>query len=180
MWLSLVERCVRDAKAAGSNPVIPTISSVLNQPESWMRTLDFFLPTFVSVPKVRQFQIPYKLVVNMLFQNRIILDVGGFPYFAFSQAQPFVAVKSKAMSCAGLRCRFACKQSHLVFCNFFFCLLVGFTVTKAVLDFAGQFIALDIPSLPPSVFSLENVFTLLYRLKPPIFIVRSDTIYFSK
>lgn len=25
MWLSLVERCVRDAKAAGSNPVIPTI-----------------------------------------------------------------------------------------------------------------------------------------------------------
>ena len=24
MWLSLVERCVRDAKAAGSNPVIPT------------------------------------------------------------------------------------------------------------------------------------------------------------
>ena len=49
MWLSLVERCVRDAKAAGSNPVIPTISSVLNQPESWMRTLDFFLPTFVSL-----------------------------------------------------------------------------------------------------------------------------------
>ena len=24
-WLSLVERCVRDAKAAGSNPVAPTI-----------------------------------------------------------------------------------------------------------------------------------------------------------
>ena len=24
MWLSLVERCVRDAKAAGSTPVIPT------------------------------------------------------------------------------------------------------------------------------------------------------------
>jgi hypothetical protein len=24
MWLSLVERCVRDAKVAGSNPVIPT------------------------------------------------------------------------------------------------------------------------------------------------------------
>ncbi len=24
MWLSLVERCVRDAEAAGSNPVIPT------------------------------------------------------------------------------------------------------------------------------------------------------------
>ena len=25
MWLSLVERCVRDAKAAGSNPVTSTI-----------------------------------------------------------------------------------------------------------------------------------------------------------
>ena len=25
MWLSLVERCVRDAEAAGSNPVISTI-----------------------------------------------------------------------------------------------------------------------------------------------------------
>jgi hypothetical protein len=25
MWLSLVERCVRDAEVAGSNPVIPTI-----------------------------------------------------------------------------------------------------------------------------------------------------------
>ena len=27
MWLSLVERCVRDAEVAGSNPVIPTIST---------------------------------------------------------------------------------------------------------------------------------------------------------
>ena len=26
LWLSLVERCVRDAEAAGSNPVNPTIS----------------------------------------------------------------------------------------------------------------------------------------------------------
>ena len=112
-----------------------------------------------------------QLRLDMLFQNRIILDVGGFPYFAFSQAQPFVAVKSKAMACNGLQCRFACKQSHLVFCNFFFCLLVGFTVTKAVLDFAGQFIAFDIPNLPPSVFSLENVFTFLRCLNPPAFIV---------
>ena len=92
-------------------------------------------------------------------------------YKAFSLSQPFVTVKSKAMSRAGLRCRFAYKQSRLVFCDFFLCLIVGFTVTKAVLDFAGQFIALDIPSLPPSVFSLENVFTLLHRLKLPIFIV---------
>ena len=28
MWLSLVERCVRDAKVAGSNPVTPTIDRV--------------------------------------------------------------------------------------------------------------------------------------------------------
>ena len=27
MWLSLVERCVRDAEVAGSNPVISTISN---------------------------------------------------------------------------------------------------------------------------------------------------------
>ena len=39
MWLSLVERCVRDAEAAGSNPVISTISSVHNGFELW--TLDF-------------------------------------------------------------------------------------------------------------------------------------------
>ena len=26
MWLSLVERCVRDAEAAGSNPVNPTMN----------------------------------------------------------------------------------------------------------------------------------------------------------
>jgi hypothetical protein len=32
MWLSLVERCVRDAKAAGSNPVIPTSQTRHNKP----------------------------------------------------------------------------------------------------------------------------------------------------
>ena len=37
---SSVNRC------AGSSPVARTISSVHNQPESWMWTLDFFLPTF--------------------------------------------------------------------------------------------------------------------------------------
>ena len=31
MWLSLVERCVRDAEAASSNLVIPTIKSDLFQ-----------------------------------------------------------------------------------------------------------------------------------------------------
>ena len=44
VWRSLVSRLVRDQEAAGSSPATPTISSVLNQPESWMRTLDFFLP----------------------------------------------------------------------------------------------------------------------------------------
>ncbi len=28
MWLSLVERCVRDAEVVGSNPAIPTINAV--------------------------------------------------------------------------------------------------------------------------------------------------------
>ena len=31
MWLSLVERCVRDAEAAGSNPVASTILWVQNR-----------------------------------------------------------------------------------------------------------------------------------------------------
>ena len=30
MWLSLVERCVRDAEAAGSNPVISTKAKILS------------------------------------------------------------------------------------------------------------------------------------------------------
>ena len=29
VWLSLVERCVRDAEAEGSNPFTPTMRSVL-------------------------------------------------------------------------------------------------------------------------------------------------------
>ena len=37
MWLSLVERCVRDAEAAGSNPVIPT------QKKPLMRISGFFV-----------------------------------------------------------------------------------------------------------------------------------------
>ena len=31
VWLSLVERCVRDAEAGGSNPLTPTKNSLINQ-----------------------------------------------------------------------------------------------------------------------------------------------------
>jgi hypothetical protein len=31
-WLSLVERCVRDAEVAGSNPVAPTIQKTAELP----------------------------------------------------------------------------------------------------------------------------------------------------
>lgn len=44
MWLSLVEHYVRDVGAAGSNPVIPTIPSVLTELERFCMTLGFLLP----------------------------------------------------------------------------------------------------------------------------------------
>lgn len=43
MWLSLVERCVRDAKAAGSNPVIPTTDQARNDTRSEL----FYVPEMV-------------------------------------------------------------------------------------------------------------------------------------
>lgn len=43
MWLSLVEHYVRDVGAAGSNPVIPTIPSVLTELERFCMTLGFFI-----------------------------------------------------------------------------------------------------------------------------------------
>ena len=43
MWLSLVERCVRDAKAAGSNPVIPTKM----KPLEFQRFQGFLLALFL-------------------------------------------------------------------------------------------------------------------------------------
>ena len=37
MWLSLVERCVRDAEAAGSNPAIQTIDYLIrSDPDFFM------------------------------------------------------------------------------------------------------------------------------------------------
>ena len=39
----LVARLTGGQEAVGSSPVTRTISSVLNQPESWVGTLDFFV-----------------------------------------------------------------------------------------------------------------------------------------
>ena len=43
MWLSLVEHYVRDVGAAGSNPVIPTIPSVLTGLKGFCIALGFFI-----------------------------------------------------------------------------------------------------------------------------------------
>jgi hypothetical protein len=43
MWLSLVERCVRDAEVAGSNPVIPTIPTSMSRDQLlWLPEQDGF------------------------------------------------------------------------------------------------------------------------------------------
>ena len=78
------------------------------------------------------------LRLDMLFNNGVIFNVGRFPYFVFAQPKPLVAVKAKAMSCAGLRSRRSGEQCRLVFCHLFFCFLVGFAVAKAVFDFADS------------------------------------------
>ena len=44
MWLSLVEHYVRDVGAAGSNPVIPTITSVLIGFKKFYENTRFFMP----------------------------------------------------------------------------------------------------------------------------------------
>ncbi len=45
----LEARRAHNPEVAGSSPASATISSVLNQPESWMRTLDFFLSFCASL-----------------------------------------------------------------------------------------------------------------------------------
>ena len=45
----LAARRAHNPEVAGSSPASATRLSVHNQPESWMWTLDFFLPTFVSL-----------------------------------------------------------------------------------------------------------------------------------
>ena len=48
MWLSLVERCVRDAEVAGSNPVIPTIET-----KAPVRRGFFIARTIIACPLLR-------------------------------------------------------------------------------------------------------------------------------
>ena len=58
MWLSLVERCVRDAEAAGSNPVIPTKKPLMEISGFFV----YFLPIFLHHLKVRGHTAPAKAV----------------------------------------------------------------------------------------------------------------------
>ncbi len=44
VWLSLVERCVRDAEAAGSNPVTPIIKNTQN---IWLLQSGVFIFYFI-------------------------------------------------------------------------------------------------------------------------------------
>ena len=67
MWLSLVERCVRDAEVAGSNPVISTID--ISPPNGAISRLAGFLFLFflISLNK-KQYKITQKnesMGVNM-------------------------------------------------------------------------------------------------------------------
>ncbi len=50
MWLSLVERCVRDAEVAGSNPVIPTTELNLTDRFVTSRTASVFFLCPIFVP----------------------------------------------------------------------------------------------------------------------------------
>ena len=63
MWLSLVERCVRDAEAVGSNPVISTIPAVSNLRPQVFSILDFvsalWRSAFVSLNHITVNQIVF-------------------------------------------------------------------------------------------------------------------------
>ena len=57
MWLSLVERCVRDAEVAGSNPVISTIETYdLVGKVKALTSVGAFL-YYITIPI-----LPYKLI----------------------------------------------------------------------------------------------------------------------
>lgn len=55
VWLSLVERCVRDAKAAGSNPVIPTRIKPLELQSSKGFCLSYFCKYFQILRQKRYY-----------------------------------------------------------------------------------------------------------------------------
>ena len=63
MWLSLVERCVRDAKAAGSNPVIPT--SINKNPLKFQRFNGFFVSR--DIREIMNSQITKKTILIWIF-----------------------------------------------------------------------------------------------------------------
>ncbi len=62
-WLSLVERCVRDAEVAGSNPVVPTISFLPRRSRIKSRSISPPATSFLNKPGTRfnAFLCPLKL-----------------------------------------------------------------------------------------------------------------------
>ena len=57
MWLSLVERCVRDAEVAGSNPVISTIETYNLVGKVKALTFVSAFLYYITIPI-----LPYKLI----------------------------------------------------------------------------------------------------------------------
>lgn len=159
------EEIIENGKVSGMTAT--DVQKILNLKHAW----EFILDRDVVASRSDYY---------MLSHIARLVNEGFFAEGGRIRGVPVTIVKSKAMACTGLQCRFACKQRLLELCFFLFSFLISPAAAKAVLDFTGQLVSLDIPSLPPSVFSFENVFTFLRCLNPPIFIVRSDTIYFSK
>ena len=82
VWLSLVERCVRDAEVAGSNPVTSTISSI-HKGFDFMNTRFFILIWFYVRSRFSPapFAMPFSARLNTwsrhLFVYRRRYSVGG-------------------------------------------------------------------------------------------------------
>ena len=87
MWLSLVERCVRDAKAAGSNPVIPTSIN------DWPIEISTFqwVFCFPGYPGIHEFPDHEK--------NDLDLDFLLLMSCAFIHEFPFFKIKQQAGNC---------------------------------------------------------------------------------
>ncbi|WP_298022617.1 helicase HerA domain-containing protein [uncultured Dysosmobacter sp.] len=95
----------------------------------------------------------------MLFQNRVVFDIGGFLHLHSLQPQPLFAEKSKPVAVVRHRQGRVVQEGGFTLCDFFLCLLIGLAVAEPIPDFSGQLIPFDITGLPASVFSLKNVFT---------------------